>query len=106
MRSKTRFHPRNAGLDEAQDLEEVHSRMLKRLVHYRQFMHGNRDILDESVTRSKTAIGEPVSLVARSLKRCGIIPEDVNVFIHVDQYEEIGTISTGVDGPDYRSVVN
>jgi hypothetical protein len=96
----------NGYLSSATSFNDLRALMARRLAHYRQFMHGNRDVLDASVAQSKTAIGEPVSVVATLLKSCGVVPNDVNVFIHVDQYEEIGTISTGVEGPDYRSVVN
>jgi hypothetical protein len=93
-------------LSAATCFDDLRSRMTRRLAYYRQFMHGNRDALDESISQTKTGVGEPISAVARTLKSCGVVPNDVNVFIHVDQYEEIGTISTGAEELDYRSVVN
>lgn len=87
-------------------LEELRARIQRRLIHYVSFMHDNIPALDAYVTSSKTAVGSPISAAARILKDVGIVPHDVNIFVHVDQYEEIGTIRSGGDEPNYQSVVN
>lgn len=96
----------NGWLDGVAGLDELKRRLADRLVHYRQFMHANRDRLGEDVLSTKTAVGEPIAAVVRVLREVQVVPPDVNFYVHVDQYEEIGTISTDVEAPDYQAVVN
>ncbi|MDU0342989.1 ORC-CDC6 family AAA ATPase [Bosea rubneri] len=96
----------NGWLDGLESIELVRKRLADRLVHYRQFMHYNREKLGDDVLSTTTAVGEPIAAVVRALRSADVMPPDVNVYVHVDQYEEIGTISSDVESPDYRSVVN
>ncbi len=87
-------------------LEDIQQRLRARLMHYVSFMHGNVDSLATEITSTKTAVGLPIAATANALKLAGIVPDDVNIFVHVDQYEEIGTIRLRSDEPDFQSVVN
>jgi hypothetical protein len=87
-------------------IDGLEERMRERLNGYRRFLHHNAE-LDPQVRRTKTDIGTPISEVVKILKRSGALPEDVAVFVHIDQYEELANLSTTeTNSPDYRRVIN
>ena len=93
-------------LSEASTMAELQVRMRDREHKYRRFLNFNDRELDPEVANSKTSIGEPAKVIARALRSSGIISEKTELFILVDQYEELATINDQEDGADYRSVVN
>ena len=97
----------NGWLSAERDIEQISKRLNERLFAYRRFMHSVKNApLDEAVADSITAVGGPIAATVNAIKHAGIVPEDVQFYVHVDQYEEIGTISSDIEAPDYRSVVN
>ena len=89
------------------NIENVRERMRKRLNAYRRFLHCNDRELDGQIRESKTDIGVPLSAAATLLKESGIIQQDVSIFIHIDQYEELANISSQEENsPDYRRIIN
>jgi hypothetical protein len=84
----------------------LQERMRDREHKYRRFLNFNDRELDPEVAASKTSIGEPAKVIARALRTSGIVSEKTELFILVDQYEELATINDQEDGADYRSVVN
>lgn len=104
VQSAVDFQGTLAGCRTIADLEE---RIAKRVNSYVRYLHRNDRELDESIRLSKTDMGTPISAIVTGLKRSGIVKENVPVFIHIDQYEELANISSGsVHAPDYRAVVN
>ncbi len=93
-------------LSEANTMDELRARMQDREHKYRRFLNFNDRELDPEVANSKTSIGEPAKVIARALRSSGIVSENTEIFILVDQYEELATINDQEDGADYRSVVN
>ena len=87
-------------------LEDVEIKIRSRLNAYRRFLHMNDSHLDGSIRESKTDIGTPISVTVNLLKRAQVIGNEVAVFIHVDQYEELANISPSEHSPDYRKVIN
>ena len=61
----------------------------QRLVTYKSFLNFNIKILPETFKNSKTTIGKPISRTANLLKKHGVVSEDVQFFIKIDQYEEL-----------------
>ena len=59
-----------------------------RIYSYRRFLNYNAD-LPSAIARSKTSPGEPIGVVAETLKQLGVIQEDVPVFVVVDQFEDL-----------------
>ncbi len=93
-------------LSEAASMDQLRERMRDREHKYRRFLNFNDRELDPEVSSSKTSIGEPAKVIARALRSSGILSEKTELFILVDQYEELATINDQEDGADYRSVVN
>lgn len=60
----------------------------RRIYSYRNFLNYNED-LPSTIARSKTSPGEPIGVVAETLKRLDVIHKDVPVFVVVDQFEDL-----------------
>ena len=93
-------------LKDCASINDVKNRMRERLNAYRRFLHMNDKQLDGQIQESKTDIGAPISATVGLLKASGIIGQDVSIFIHIDQYEELVNISPQTTNPDYRRVIN
>lgn len=81
----------------------------KRVGLYRRFLHGKDLVLDASVFDTATRIGSPIIEVSRLLRERNFIDRDTNLFVDIDQYEELGNISSdpgSAGGVDYRAVIN
>lgn len=78
-----------------------------RIHSYRSFLNYNAD-LPTAIPRSKTSPGEPIGVVADTLKQLGVIQEDVPVFVVVDQFEDLMGLEVELDettGTPLREVV-
>ena len=90
----------------ARTLEQIVSRMRERISAYRRYLHMNDRDFNPEVRATKTAMGAPISRLVGLMKRHEIIQRNVNVFVHIDQYEELANLSSGESNTDYRSVIN
>lgn len=89
--------------------EELTSAIENRIRLYRRYLHRKDRELDESIKETRTQIGHPIRDCIIQLKSAGVIDQDTNVFVDIDQYEELGNISTrNTRGKsvDYRAVIN
>ncbi len=62
----------------------------------------NEREFSEEIRTTKTALGVPISTLINTMRDVDILDKDVNVFIYVDQYEDLAHL----DGVDYRAVIN
>ena len=79
----------------------------KRIYAYRNFLNYNAD-LPTGIVRSKTSPGEPIGVVAATLKQMGVLPVDLPVFIVVDQFEDLMGLEVRTEkgtGKSIREVV-
>src|ERR1051326_867013 len=74
------------GCDSLDDLEK---RVSRRILSYRSLNARNIQRLDETILRTKTAIGEPLSRTVECLKEAQVIARDVRVFLRIDQMEQL-----------------
>jgi hypothetical protein len=88
-------------------LSDVIQKMELRVNAYRRYLHMNDREFNEDIRQTKTAIGVPVSSLINAMRKIGILEDDVNVFIYVDQYEDLANLKC-VESPaiDYRAVIN
>jgi hypothetical protein len=95
-----------SGADSFQSLEQALSR---RINAYRGFLNYNSPMPVE-ISESKTRIGEPVSVVAECLRLNGVLPNDVECYIQIDQYEELCYLEDWSRQRklyhDYRSIIH
>jgi hypothetical protein len=88
-------------------LLEVVERLEQRTSSYRSFLHMNTTELPTEIRETKSAIGVPISRMVVHMKSAGVLDSDVNVFVHVDQYEELANLEADASpGIDYRAVIN
>jgi hypothetical protein len=76
-------------LNEVENYTQLREVLEKRVVDYRRYLNYNTNELDDYINRSKTSVGEPISVTAELLKKAGVIPSGVPVFIRIDQMEEL-----------------
>lgn len=95
-------------LSNVNTFDELKIRLKKRIVDYRSYLNYNIDTLPQDITSSKTRIGEPISLTANLLRECGIISEKCQVYIRIDQYEDLVWLDKSIDGLGkiYQSIIH
>jgi hypothetical protein len=95
-------------LQDVRTFEELKAKLLERIDAYMAFFQFNSPTLPIGIANSKTTPGIPMSRAARALSVAGVADEDVNVFIRIDQYEELDGIRrlpTSL-GAGFREVIN
>lgn len=96
-------------LGRCESFAQLRSRLGDRARAYRRFLHGKDRELDHSIRDTITAIGSPQIVLAELLRVGGWIDSRTHVFADIDQYEELGSISsrqTAGEAVDYRAVIN
>jgi hypothetical protein len=95
-------------LAEVSTYEGLKNTLSNRINQYLSFLNFNIPELPQRLAETKTSVGQPLSRTATHLHESGIIADDVEIFIRVDQYEELTRLE-GIYkdlGPIYRRVVN
>ena len=79
-----------------QSFREIVDRIRGRIITYRKYINANleSDQLPSDIASSTTVVGEPVSKVSEFLKLENIIDDDVEIYIRIDQYEQLETLNT------------
>ncbi|SEK51915.1 hypothetical protein SAMN05421666_1142 [Roseovarius nanhaiticus] len=94
---------------ECNSISELRARLQRRTKLYRRYVHGKDSELSPDVFDTATPVGAPQAAIAELLHTSGAIDSDTHVFVDIDQYEELGNISsrdTPGQSVDYRSVIN
>lgn len=89
------------------DIDDLVERLSQRIRSYLRYFNYHDDSLPDSVEKSKTVIGEPIAQLSDALKTSGVLPKDANVFVRIDQHEELYELekSSGY-GALFRQVIN
>ena len=87
---------------------ELKEKINKRISDYRAFLNYNSNELSKEIKESKTIVGIPISKCVELLRTFGIIEKDVEVFIRIDQFEELAWLdTTNLDlGNTYQQVIH
>ncbi len=94
-------------LGEVQTLDQLHAKLISKINIFRSFLNYNIDALPSEVVVSKTSVGVPISKTVKYLRDFQIIPNDVDVFIAIDQYEELMRLTALKEvGHKYCQIVN
>lgn len=75
-------------LDEVRTFEQLKNAIEVRIRKYENFLNYNSDFPEE-FSRTKTGAGEPIAVAADCLRGVGILPDDVPVFVTIDQFEDL-----------------
>lgn len=81
--------------DEVSSFAELQERISARIVAYRKYVNLNTRSLPTEITESKTVIGLPIARMSETLRRCGVVGDDVQVFVRIDQYEQLRSLNVG-----------
>ena len=95
-------------MDKINDFEGLERRINERITNYRKFLNFNINDLPAEMHSTKSLIGVPISQTVQILKECKVIDESTEVYIRIDQYEELEYLdesSKGV-GTSYLGVVH
>lgn len=95
-------------LDNVTDFKSLEKRISERIIKYRAFLNYSVDDLPQEIHESKTIIGVPVSKTVQLLKEFGIIESDTEVYIRIDQYEELASLDESIQGlgASYREMIH
>lgn len=95
-------------LDQVKTLEDFKSEVKSRLLTYKKYLNFNISSIPTEIDETKTEIGKPINVMVDVLKKAGCIEKDSNVFIHIDQYEDLFHIEDDVDiyNESYREMIN
>ncbi len=97
-------------LNDVADFVSLRKKINQRIQTYREFINFNTAKIPPEVRVSKSSVGEPVGQSIEVLRRIGVLPVSVPVYVFIDQYEELAHLETwslqrNLIG-EYRSVVN
>lgn len=88
-------------------MDDLIGRMQARIQEYRDYLSSPQRALDPSVADTKTSPGDPMEVVVQRIRTMSIVPADLEFYVLIDQYEELGTITDPTNQKaDYRGVVN
>ncbi len=79
----------NGYLNHIKSYYELKNELAERINTYRNFLNFNTDSIPESIKTTKTIIGVPMTVLARLLRETRIISERTEIFVRIDQYEEL-----------------
>lgn len=98
----------NGYLDSVNDFQSLRTRLQERIYTYRNFLIYNIDELPDEIKSSKTRIGVPISAAAEALRDAAVIGKETEVFVRIDQYEELSWLEGAPNGElkSYQVVIN
>lgn len=76
------------GLDGVADWEALKEAIRRRVIDYRAWANGNRDLPD-AIRETKTSIGEPLGRAVKVLHTSGVFSRTAHVFCSIDQIEAL-----------------
>lgn len=83
-------------LDNCRTYDSLSKRVRERILTYRKYINMNlKDGLPEGIQTTVSVIGEPISRLAAALKETGVLDSDTEIYVRVDQYEQLATLNTG-----------
>ncbi|WP_224995952.1 hypothetical protein [Cesiribacter sp. SM1] len=94
-------------LNDVKDWDNLKHKLKSRLQEYRSYLNYNKDFLDSSIINSKTSIGIPIIVLAKHLRECGILANDVKLYVRLDQYEDLVWLNDRIPnlGTNFQSII-
>jgi hypothetical protein len=98
----------NGYLSEIENYSELKTKLDKRIRIYRDFLNYNTDFIPDEVKSTKTVIGFPMTVLAKLLRSHGIISKETEIFVRIDQYEELAWLEDMPDHPEraYQQMIH
>jgi hypothetical protein len=98
----------NGYLTEINNYSDLISKLDKRIRIYRDFLNYNLDKLPDNVKSTKTVIGFPMTVLANLLRSHRIISMETEIFVRIDQYEELAWLEDMPNHPEkaYQQMIH
>ncbi len=98
----------NGYLSKINNYSELLDLLDKRIRIYRDFLNYNLDKLPDEVKSTKTVIGFPMTVLANLLRSYNIISQETEIFVRIDQYEELAWLEDMPDHPEkaYQQMIH
>ncbi|PTB97334.1 hypothetical protein C9994_03365 [Marivirga lumbricoides] len=98
----------NGYLSKIKNYSELITELDKRIRIYRNFLSYNLNELPDDVKSTKTVIGFPMTIVAKLLRSHNIISEETEIFVRIDQYEELAWLEDMPNHPEkaYQQMIH
>lgn len=95
-------------LGQVKDFRELKAKMKERTNIYRSYLNYNIPHLPSEISESKSSIGVPISTLVQKLRECNVIKKDVQVFVRIDQFEELTWLDFSISnlGTVFQSVIH
>ncbi|RCR69685.1 ORC-CDC6 family AAA ATPase [Larkinella punicea] len=95
-------------LDSVNTFDDLIAKLKNRIISYRSYLNFNSENIPDDIVTSKTSIGVPISIVANLLRELKVVHHDTNIFVMIDQYEELAWLEDSIEGlgVKYKSVIN
>lgn len=76
-------------LNDVKNWNDLNNAVNKRVIEYRSWSNGNRDLLSNYTLESITSNGSPLSQIAKCLRRAEVIKGNTEIYLIVDQMEAL-----------------
>lgn len=88
--------------------EQLLQKVNTRITTYRSFLNYNIDDLPADIHSTKSLIGVPISQTVQLLKEMDIIEDNTEIYIRIDQYEELAWLDEASEGlgTSYREIIH
>ncbi|MEC3881919.1 ORC-CDC6 family AAA ATPase [Parapedobacter sp. 10938] len=98
----------NGYLSEIKSYRELKARLDQRIRFYRNFLNYNSDAIPEEIKSTKTVIGFPMTVLAKTLRESNVISDKTEIFVRIDQYEELAWLEDIPNHPEkvYQQMVH
>lgn len=98
----------NGYLEEVNNYLDLKSKLDARIRIYRDFLNYNSDSIPDEVKSTKTVIGFPMTVLASLLRSHRLISQETEIFVRIDQYEELAWLEDMPDHPEraYQQMIH
>lgn len=98
----------NGYLSEIESYRELKAKLDQRIRFYRNFLNYNSDAIPEEIKSTKTVIGFPMTVLAKTLRESNVISDKTEIFVRIDQYEELSWLEDIPNHPEkvYQQMVH
>lgn len=95
-------------LENVNSYEQLKSIISDRITQYRKYLNYNIKTIDAEIVETKSDVGLPIIQTAHKLKELGIVDNNVEFYVRLDQYEDLERLNSVEEGlgTRYQEIVH